>query len=167
MYFRFLQTCELRLAGQPKTLWVNSLRLKLWVGLYFEWRWFFVVCVCFLFFKRGVGYLCRFQWRPRSGLSLGFLFVYKLCLGEVFFSFPLPLPYHLSSSSYPNSLIGKLRRKTNTSPTVTEGAVKETFGQWFCGEGGGDSCLLPRVNTKGLGVALSPGGKDGFSSFSF
>lgn len=74
-----------------------------------------------------------------KALSLGFLFVYKLCLGEVcffFFSFPLPLPYHLSSSSYPNSLIGKLRRKTNTSPTVTEGAVKETSGQWFCGGGG-------------------------------
>lgn len=28
--------------------------------------------------KRGVGYLCGFQLRPRSGLSLGFLFVYKL-----------------------------------------------------------------------------------------
>lgn len=50
------------------------------------------------------------------------------CLSELF---PLILhhPSVFFSSSYPNSLIGKLRRKTNTSQTVTEGTIEETFGQ--------------------------------------
>ena len=79
----------------------------------------------------------------RAGLSLGSPLCW-LCLDEVFF-FPPP-PTALSFSSYPNSLVSKLRRKTNTSQTVTERAIKETFGQWYW-----RPLSWLRVNTKGSG----------------
>lgn len=57
------------------------------------------------------------QGRELASVSVP-LFVYKLGLNEV-------LPF-----SQPDGLLGKLRRKTDTSQTVTVGAIKETFGQW-------------------------------------
>lgn len=73
--------------------------------------------------KRGV--VISFGFRRGRELPLSEFLVYKLCLNEV-------LPF-----SQPEGLLGKLRRKTDTSPTVTAGAIKETFGPW----GWGAPCL--------------------------